>query len=231
MKKYAWYFLVIMAFTSCKNKLSDSTAANSTEEAVTTETAAPTDGRYELKSGIVETETVMPGGMGTSVMKLIFDDYGKKKKTEITTAMSFAGKGMNTVSSTLLLDNYIYAWSSEMKTGTKMQYDPSAVDLRKDMDFSKMTDELRQKYNYKEEGEETINGKSCKVYSYSVEEMSGKVWLWKQIPLKMEMEVGGQKILTNFKSIQENVNIPAESFQIPSDIDFKEISLPATAVH
>ncbi|HPW86012.1 MAG TPA: hypothetical protein PLU78_02390, partial [Chitinophagales bacterium] len=61
MQKYAWYFLVIMAFTSCKNKLSDSTAANSTEEAATTETAAPVDGRYELKSGIVETETVMPG--------------------------------------------------------------------------------------------------------------------------------------------------------------------------
>ncbi|MDB5227267.1 MAG: hypothetical protein JWN78_1460 [Bacteroidota bacterium] len=230
MKKIFVMAGAVIIFTSCNQKPTTSstseTAATKTTE--TSSSAAP-KGQYEFKSGILEAETIMPGGMGTTTMKITFDDYGKLKVTETNMAMSMGGHHMNTTSKSLVKDDYIYSWSSASKAGMKFKMDPSRMDPKKDMDFSKMTDEMKAKLHMQEVGNETIDGKDCKVFTYEAETMKGKMWIWKQLPLQSEMTISGKTITTKYKSFRENPSIPAGTFDVPSDIEFKEMNLPATA--
>ena len=83
--------------------------------------------------------------------------------------------------------------------------------------------------NFKMEGKEDINGKECTVASFSSEQMQGKVWVWKQIPMKTELNVVGKTITSKLISLDENPSIPSGTFEIPSDVLFNEMQLPATA--
>jgi len=93
-----------------------------------------------------------------------------------------------------------------------------------------MSEEMRKKLNFKEEGNETIDGKDCKVFSFSMEKegMKGKSWVWKGLPLQSEMEMQGKKILTKFKQYETNISIPASTFDLPTGIEFKDMSTEST---
>src|SRR6476661_5840201 len=97
MKNYILIMIAVTVMMSCNQK--QSTAEKSTEIAVNNETAETTSSKSNsiiavgpLKSAIVETETVMPEGMGSVVMKVTFDDMGKKKITELNTSLSRGGQ-------------------------------------------------------------------------------------------------------------------------------------------
>lgn len=224
MQKLLLIIGVLALFTSCKNNnASTATEPNSVvseiKDAVTGE---------GLKSAIYETETVMPAGMGTTTTKVTFDDYGKKTRTEINSAISFGGKSMNTSTNSLMIDGFVYSWQTGAKSGTKFKLDESRFDPN-NLDFSKMTEEMRKKMNFKDEGTESVNGKECKVASFSTEQMQGKVWMWKQVPMKMEMSIVGKTVTSTLKHLEEDPSLAAGIFDVPADIEFKEMNLPATA--
>jgi hypothetical protein len=225
MKKLFLVMGSVLLLASCnQSPKTDTAAPGATETKEVKETSDAPKGEYGLKSAIVETETEMPG-MGTTTMKITFDDYGKKKLTEMTMSMSMGGHSMNHSSKSLYKDDYIYSWSNMTKSGTKMKLDPSKLDPNKDLDFAKLTEEMKAKIHLKEEGTEMIGGKECKIFSYEAESMKGKMWLWQQIPLKSELIMGDKTVVTNFKSIQENPSIPSGTFDIPAGIDFKEMNI------
>jgi hypothetical protein len=223
MKKSFIIVCAVMSLAAC-NKKQESTSKETVAapvEAVASKTSE-TDGK--VKSLLVETETEMPG-MGKTTMKTIFDDYGKVKLTETNTAISAGGHSINNNAKSLLKDGYLYSWSTIGKSGSKFKIDESGFDPK---NLSNLTDEMRAKYNFKEEGSETVGGKECKVYSYSFEQMKGKVWIWKQVPLKSEINVGGKVYNTNFVRLEEDPAIPAGTFDLPAGIEFKEMSMPTT---
>lgn len=224
MQKLILILGVTLLFTSCKNKTtSDTTEPTSVVSEI--KEAVAGDG---LKSVHYETETVMPEGMGTTSSKVTTDDYGKKSRTETITAMSFGGKTMNNSINSLMVDGYAYSWANGAKTGNKFKIDASRFDPGK-TDFSQLSEEMRKKMNYKDEGTETIDGRECKVASYTTEQMQGKIWMWKQVPVKMQMSMMGKVITTNVKSIEENPSIPAGTFDVPAGVEFKEMTMPSTA--
>ncbi len=223
MKKLIMILAVAFLFTACKNNTETTEQAENTSVIADIKEAVAGDG---LKSAIYESETLMPGGMGSSVNKVTFDDYGKKSRTEINSTITFGGKSMNTSSNSLMLDGYIYSWQTGATKGNKFKLDESRFDPS-NTDFSKLSEEMKKKLNYKDEGTETVNGKECKVASFSAEQMKGKVWVWKQIPVKVEMSVVGKTITSNLKSLEENPSIPAGTFEVPSGIEFREMSMPA----
>lgn len=227
MKNLFLIAVAVFLFTACKTNSSEDNNKESSGSVISDaiDAVTPSDG---LKSAIYETEMDMPGGMGKANSKVIFDDHGKKTLTQITTAMSFGGKTMSTIATTLLVDGYAYSWSNVGKTGTKIKIDDSKIDP-KNLDVSKLTDEMKAKLKFKDEGQETIDGRVCKVGSYSIEQMNGKVWIWKQIPVKMQMSIGGNVITSNLKNIEENPSIPAGTFDVPSTIEFKEMSMQNAA--
>ncbi len=221
MKKFFFIAASIFVFTACKNNTAPSGATS--ETAVSEKTSATgnvSDGRFDDKSGILVTETDMMG-MGKSTLKMSFDDYGKKMRNEIT--MSMMGKEIHSTS--IIKDGFVYTWSIDMPNmAMKIKLDDNLDD--KTIDYKNMTDEMRKKLNLKEEGNETVDGKDCKVFSFSAKEgMKGKSWVWKGLPVQSEMEMQGKKILTKFKEYQTNVSIPTSTFDLPSGVEFKEMNV------
>lgn len=226
MKKLCLIFGVVALFAACKNENAEKAA---TEASTAVSTTTGDEGKKDgLKAAIYESETLMPGGMGTTTTKVMFDDYGKKTRTEIKSAISFGGKSMNTSVNSLMVDGYVYSWQAGAKSGNKFKVDDSKFDPG-NTDFSRLSDEMKKKLNFKDEGTETIDGRECKVGSFSAEQMQGKIWMWKQIPIKMEMNVVGKTVTSKLKTLDENPSFPAGTFDVPADIDFKEMTLPATA--
>lgn len=225
MQKLLLIIGVLALLTSCKNNNTTTTATESNSVVSEIKDAVTGEG---LKSAIYETETIMPAGMGTTTTKVTFDDYGKKTRTEMNSAVSFGGKSMNTSTNSLMIDGYVYSWQSGAKTGTKFKLDESRFDPN-NLDFSKMTEEMRKKMNFKEEGTESVKGKECKVASFTTEQMQGKVWMWKQIPMKMEMSIVGKTVTSTLKHLEEDPGLAANIFDVPADIEFREMNLPATA--
>lgn len=230
MKKIIFIAIAVIIFTACNQKTeSSSTSENAVAETAATSASDVPKGQYEYKSGILEAETVMPGGMGTTTTKITFDDYGKQKITETNMAMSMGGHSMNTTTKSLVKDDYVYSWSSASKSGMKFKLDPSRVDPKTNMDVSKMTEEMKARLHLQEVGNETIDGKDCKVFTYEAETMKGKMWIWKQMPLQSEMSIGGKSIISKYKSFRENPSIPAGTFDVPADVEFKEMNIPESA--
>ena len=222
MQKLILIFGITALFTACKNNNTASESSEPTSVVADIKEAVTNDG---LKSAIYESETIMPGGMGTTSTKVTFDDYGKKTRTEMKSAISFGGKSMNTSANSLMIDGYVYSWQTGAKKGNKFKLDESRFDPS-NTDFSKLSEEMRKKLNYKDEGTETVNGKECKVASFSSEQMKGKVWMWKQVPVKMEMSIVDKVVTSTLKNLEENPSLPSGTFDVPADVEFREMSMP-----
>ncbi len=190
---------------------------------------ASLSGSMELESGILETETILPDGIGKTDMKITFDHHGARKLTEMTTSMTMAGSPMNTKTTLLIKDGYMYSWMNMTKKGNKMKLNPSAVEAGQGLDFTNITEGMKSRYHFKDEAKETVAGKSAQVYSFGLDKMKGKVCLWKGVPLKSEVNVNGKIITTNFKNLQENIDIASSAFDLPSDIEFTEVAVPNRA--
>ncbi|HNE50108.1 MAG: hypothetical protein U0T31_09680 [Chitinophagales bacterium] len=226
MKKLILLFGAVALFTACKNNSTEKTTANAATSSTTSAAAAaPAD---KLKSAIYETEMEMPHGMGVTSTKVQFDDYGKKSRTEMKSSISFGGNAKTSSVNSVLVDGYVYTWQSGAKTGSKIKIDESKFDP-KNADFAQLSEEMKAKLNYKEEGTETLNGKECRVGSFNAEQMKGKIWMWKQIPIQMQMEMMGNTLTSKLKNLEENPSFPAGTFDIPTDITFSELSIPQTA--
>lgn len=228
MKKLILIFGTFALFTACKNNSTEkaTTGDAATATTATSETiATPTD---RLKSAIYETEMEMPHGMGVTSTKVQFDDYGKKSRTEMKSTISFGGNAKLSSVNSILTDGYVYTWQSGTKTGSKIKIDESKFDP-KNTDFAQLSEEMKAKLNYKDEGTETLNGKECRVGSFNAEQMKGKIWMWKQIPVQMQMDMMGNTLTSKLKNLEENPSFPAGTFDIPADITFSELSTSQTA--
>ena len=174
MKKLILLFGAVALFTACKNNSTEKTTANAATSSTTSAAAAaPAD---KLKSAIYETEMEMPHGMGVTSTKVQFDDYGKKSRTEMKSSISFGGNAKTSSVNSVLVDGYVYTWQSGAKTGSKIKIDESKFDP-KNADFAQLSEEMKGKLNYKEEGTETLNGKEYRVGSFNAEQMKGKIWM------------------------------------------------------
>ena len=231
MKKLLIIISVTFLFVACKTSTTTNNAngESSTSEKTnenSTSNVIDGNGRFDDKSGILITETDMMG-MGKMKMKMTFDDYGKKVLTEMN--MNMMGKEVTNLS--MSRDGYAYSWTNPASMSVKIKIDDKQVD-EKNINYKDLSEELRKKMNMKEEGNETIDGKDCKVFSFSMKEgMAGKSWVWKGLPIQTEMNMAGKKIVTKFLSYDTNVSIPSSTFDLPAGVEFKEMinNAPATA--
>jgi hypothetical protein len=197
---------------SCKSKTSD-TSATSGNPAVT-ETATP-KGKYAIKSGIVQYKTEM---MGMEVMQtLTFDDYGKKEATDVE--MEMMGVKMHTVN--LTKDGFIYNLDMVKKTGTKS---PEVNIANASIDFENLTEEMVKEMDLKKLGTEEFLGKTCEKMSIDNKKMGmkGTFLVYKGLALKSETDLGSMKMNLLAEKFEENPTIPAEKFEVPSDIKIIE---------
>ena len=172
---------------------------------------------YEVKSGIVTMEMDMMGRK--VVQEIYFDDYGAKQAT----IMEFQGKKMRAIDvkgENVMIDD-------ENKTATKM---PAMGMTNEKINFLDKSEKNIRKNKIKELGTETVAGKECTKYSVAVfvmgQVLKQTVWVYKGITLKSSISTDFGEMVQEATSIVEDVEIPAETFEMPEGIKIQQMSQP-----
>lgn len=181
---------------------------------------------FEIKSGKVEYAIE---GKTKGTKTLWFDDYGRLQcELKKTSTKMF---GITTIEETLSIRNkqWMYNINLTDKTGTKMSIDdafemPETILATSDeQDLKEIAEELKESFDAKDVGNETILGRNCIVMD--IGRLNGRHWRYKGITLKMEVKMGG--ILGDFIEIatafDENISVPASKFEVPAGIAIQEI--------
>ncbi|MFA4852205.1 MAG: hypothetical protein WC599_06775 [Bacteroidales bacterium] len=225
MKKIFFLFTAIafIALISCSgdSKKTDG-ATDSTATKDNIEKVAKTNGKYQLKSGII---TMSSDAMGIGqTITLYFDDYGNKEcaETKGEMDMGIAGK-VQMHQLAITKDGYVYNIDMTNKSGTKTKITPNSK--QKDIDFSNLTEDMMKQMKIKKEGTEVLLGKTCDKYSLDAPalKMKSSYSVWNGIPLKSEVNMIGIVAKITTTKIEENCVIPAEKFEIPKDIKITEV--------
>jgi len=147
---------------------------------------------------------------------MCFDDYGAKENQDV--AMEVMGFKVHTI--TVMKDGFSYNYDPDKKTGTKT----SLTGRNDNIDFENLTEEIQKEMKIEKIGSEKFLDKNCTKFSINNEKlrMKGSYLVWKGIPLKTDVDLGGMKMLLEATKITENADVPAEKFVIPADIKFQE---------
>ena len=173
------------------------------------------EARYELKSAIIKKSVDRFGQTSESIT--YFNDYGKSEAT--TSSFSWEGNTMRMRNITK--DDKSYMLNTDDKTYFNMNMRFNNVN------FLKLTQDVKDKNKIKELGDETIAGKPCKKYSYEITMMDRTstvtVWIWKGIALKTVSSFGEWDSTETATEIQENATVDASLFVVPSDYSLREM--------
>ena len=172
---------------------------------------------YEVKSGIVTMEMDMMGRK--IVQEIYFDDYGAKQAT----IMEFQGKKMRAIDvkgENVMIDD-------ENKTATKM---PALGMTNEKINFLDKSEKNIRKNKIKELGTEIVAGKECTKYSVAVfvmgQVLKQTVWVYKGITLKSSISTDFGEMVQIATNLVEDVEIPAETFEMPEGIKIQQMSQP-----
>jgi hypothetical protein len=169
-------------------------------------------GKYGIETGVVEYKTKMMGM--DAIQKLYFVGYGEKESTVTDIEMM----GMKLKSVTVTKDGMMYNYDPQQRTGSK-----TSMNSKSNIDFENLTEQVMEDMKIRKVGEERMLGRKCIKYSIDNAslKMKGYYWVWKGIPLKTDVDMGSMKMVLEAISVQENVSIPDNQFDIPGDIRFE----------
>ena len=173
---------------------------------------------YEVKSGKVTMEMDMMGQ--TIVQEVYFDDYGAKKAT----VMNMQGQKMRQITqdgSNIMIDD-------AAKTATKMPA-MGMMGGEQSINFSNLDEKTIKKNKIQEAGEETVAGKTCKVYKYKVmmmgQAVSATACVYKGIVLKSSTSTDFGDMVQKATNIEENITIDPSMFTIPEGVKVQEMDM------
>ena len=173
---------------------------------------------YEVKSGIVTMEMDMMGRK--VVQEVYFDDYGAKQAI----MMDFQGKKMRSIEvkgENVMIDD-------EQKTATKMP--AMGMGSTEKINFLDKSEKNIKKNKIKELGTEVVAGKECTKYSVAVfmmgQVLKQTVWVYKGITLKSSISTDFGEMVQEATNLVEDVEIPAETFEMPEGIKVQQMSMP-----
>ena len=179
---------------------------------------APQVPMYEVKSGIVTMEMDMMGRK--IVQEIYFDDYGAKQAM----MMEFQGKKVRAVE---VDGEYIMIDEASM-TGTKMP--AMGMGSSEKINFLDKSEKNIKKNKIKELGTEPIAGVECTKYTVAVfimgQVMKQTVWVYKGITLKSSISTDFGEMVQEATNLVEDVEIPAETFEMPEGIKIQQMSRP-----
>ena len=190
---------------------------------------APADAPYGVKSGVYTMS--MAFGDNEMVTEYYFDNYGLKTAQVSEGGFGMMGGGQQGKTRTITdKDGSQIQINDEAKTATKM---PSFGGMgfgggRAQINWNKLTDEVKKANNIKELGKETIAGKECTKYSMTTEGFQGPqeqtVWIYKGIQLKNEMSSDFGTFGATCKKFEEKDG-PASMFEVPAGVKVEELDM------
>lgn len=190
---------------------------------------APADAPYGVKSGVYTMS--MAFGDNEMITEYYFDNYGLKTAQVSEGGFGMMGGGQQGKTRTITdKDGAQIQINDEAKTATKM---PSFGGMgfgggRPQINWNKLTDEVKKANNIKELGKETIAGKECTKYSMTTEGFQGPqeqtVWIYKGIQLKNEMSSDFGTFGATCKKFEEK-DVPASMFEVPAGVKVEEMDM------
>lgn len=173
---------------------------------------------YEVKSGKVTMEMDMMGQ--TMVQEIYFDDYGAKQAT----VMNMQGQKMRQIAqdgSNIMIDD-------AAKTATKMPA-MGMMGGEQRINFNNLDEKTIKKNKIQEAGEETVAGKTCKVYKYKVmmmgQAVSATACVYKGIVLKSTTSTDFGEMGQKATKIEENITIDPSMFTVPEGVKIQEMDM------
>ena len=161
-------------------------------------------------------------GNSTGKQILYIDNYGFLQCNIVQTVSTTLGKKIEKNETRVTKELDIYWWDIKTRQGRKihnalteqMMNDPTI----KTEEFGKFSMETM---GFEKKGTETISGKLCEIWSGLGG--STKIWLWKGLTLKSEINMFGTKTIFTATNIKIDGVVPADKFAIPSDIKFEVV--------
>ena len=173
--------------------------------------------RYQFKSGKVVYKL---SGMMTGTETMYFDDYGRKEVRFNESEVNMMGVKQKTNTQTITDGKYIYSINKQNNTAQKME-NPIYSMFSKDDDLQKIGDDIMKKLGGKKIGNETINGKNCEIWE--VQKLGGKVWVWKSISIKSDINMMGMKMTQIAESVETDIDVSPDLFKLPEGIKIQDM--------
>jgi len=221
MKKLSFLLLALLfAFAMASCGSGDKTDENNDQDSTEinediTEDVNP-DQKFGVEQGMMEFKMTTMGM--TSTMEMYWRDHGK----ETATITKMDMMGVSTTSNTVISGDYVYTWDSMTGMGTKVKVDMD--ENNQNINYNNLDKEMMAKYNMVEEGTEEIMGKTCKVFTMNYQGVKSTTWVYKGMALKSESVVAGVKTTYEVIKMEEGVEPPADVFELPDNIEFKDIN-------
>jgi len=195
---------IVLVIFSCKSKPGVNTGA----ENQVTETYS--FHKYGIKSGIVTYEIDMMGMKKKQI--LYFDDYGIKEAEE-----NYEGEEVKVIN--LCDGKEMYSLHPSQKTAYSNGSCSRGIAYRFAWDEISKED---QNTKAKKISNMTVAGKDCESYSYDMGSSTAVYAGWQNINLYLKTSSQMVEVVQKAIKIEENVDIPASKFQVPSDYEIKE---------
>ncbi len=182
--------------------------------------------RYGIRSGIVHYKSIINGKvMGSTITgsgheDLYFDNWGalelKKKEEKKITHMNIFGHKKTQVDASKSIDKLDNGKSYNVDFKNKIIYvrdDPamSVMKNTKDADVEHAGKQMLEAMGGKQIGEEKVLGYLCSVWQIP----GGKQWIYKGVPLKIQMTVMGITTTQEATSAKFNISVPSKYFELP----------------
>ncbi len=173
--------------------------------------------RYDVKSAKVEYKL---SGAAKGTQTLFFDNYGMKeaKYAELSLEMMGVKQDKNTLSVIDGKDTYVVDW--ENGSAVKMPT-PLYSMFPKGKDVKNAGDKMMRNMGAVKTGTGTVLNKKCDVWE--IKKAGTKLWVWKSIPLKVEVNMMGVQMNQEATSVETNITIEPSKFEIPKSIKISEM--------
>jgi hypothetical protein len=227
MKKILILPCLMLALT-CSSPSADSTAGTAKEQAATApvSAAADTEKRYQIKSAMImktETNSMMKG---EKTITTWFDNYGAVEVTESESKLEIMGQKIEEKTWSMIRDGILYTCNVGENKGSKI--DLSKTFDAKNIDWSKLSDDLMKQYGIKKAGSEELLGRTCEkwIMENGPAGATATYLVWKNIMLNNETKAAGITLVTKVTQLDENASIPAGKLELPKDVEFLDMTMP-----
>ncbi len=216
-------FIFISILISCQNESPNAQVNLSDSKPAKNE---PQFKRYHIKSGIVKYKTRINGKVmgstieGTGTQELYFKNWGamelKKSDEKKITHINIFGQKKTEVEHTKTIDKLDNGKSYSVDEKNKVIYvrqDP-AINMLKNMgqeDIAKAGENMLKSLGGKKTGTEKVIGYTCDVWQIP----GGKQWIYKGVPLKIQMSLMGITTTNEATEAKFNVPVPDKYFVLP----------------
>jgi hypothetical protein len=173
--------------------------------------------RYQIKSGIVQ-YTLSGARKGTETV--YFENWGMREAKYTQAEMSMMGITQKQNTLTLLDGETTYNIDLDTKTGTKMETPMLKELAANNKDLTDAGEKMMKSMGGAKIGTEAVLGKTCDVWE--IKNMQSKTWVWKNVPLKTQVNMANMQMIITATKFEEGASIPTDKLKVPSDVTITE---------